>query len=122
MPTKKPRVFIVQEPLKRFPGGVKPRIDYKTLEPYGELTFIFNWGELKDDDLSDTRPLVAKLRHALHDFNDHDWLVCLGNPALCSMAMAIALECNNGYAGLLDWIRDEGRYRQVEIDLNATAA
>jgi hypothetical protein len=112
-----PRVFIVQEPLKRFPDGVRPRIDYETLTPYGDLQFIFSWRELKDDDLSNTGPLMAKLRKALCNFRDEDYLVCLGNPALCAMALAVALECNDGYATVLDWIRNEGRYREVEIDL-----
>jgi hypothetical protein len=116
---KTPRVFIVQEPLKRFPDGVRPRIDYNTLTPYGELQFIFAWRELKDNDLSNTAPLMRKLRQALRDFHDHDALVCLGNPALCAMALAVALECNDGYATVLDWIREEGRYREVEIDLHA---
>jgi hypothetical protein len=115
---KSPRVFVVQEPLKRFPDGVRPRIDYNTLRPYGELRFIFAWRELKDDDLSNTAPLVAKLRDALDDFTDDDALVCLGNPALCAMAIAVALELNDGYARVLDWVRNDGCYREVKIDLN----
>jgi hypothetical protein len=78
-----PRVFIVQEPLKRFPGGiVKERINYDTLRPYGELKFIFGWTELKPRDYEDTTRMVAKLRQELATFTDDDALVCLGNPLL----------------------------------------
>lgn len=116
------RVFIVQEPLHRVAGDIVPRIDYATLTPYGELVFLFRWGVLKDGDLSDTRPFLAKLREKLKDFSDADHLVCLGNPALCAMAVAVALEQNDGYVCLLDWMRNESRYRQIELEMNDGAA
>lgn len=118
-----PRVFVVQEPLKKTPNGVMPRIDYSTLKPYGEMVIIFRWGELKDEEvMHDTTPLLEKLRDALQDFGDDDCLVCLGNPALCAMALAVALEQNGGYACVLDWIRDDRRYRLIEIDMHPQAA
>jgi hypothetical protein len=113
------RVFVVQEPLKKEHGVVVPRINYRTLTPYGDLVFLFQWGELQDDDaLENTAPLIWKLRAALKDFRDDDYLVPLGNPALIGMAIAIASECNDGLVNILDWIRDERRYRLITMDLN----
>jgi hypothetical protein len=118
-----PRVFVVQEPLKKTNGIVVPRINYQTLTPYGEVRFLFQWGELKDDDaLENTAPLIWKLRAALHSFSDEDYIVPLGNPALIAMAVAIAAECNNGTVNILDWIRDESRYRVVTMDLHCQPA
>lgn len=112
-------VYVVQEPLKKERGVVMPRIDYNTLTPYGNLKFLFSWGELKDEDaLENTAPLIWKLRAALSGFCDTDYIVPLGNPTLIGMVIAIAAECNDGRVAVLDWIRDEGRYRTVDIDLN----
>jgi hypothetical protein len=113
------RVFVVQEPLKRVGDSVKPRIDYDTLTPYGEIKFLFEWSELKDDDvLENTAALIWKLRASLHNFTDEDYIVCLGNPALIGMAVTVAAECNNGSVNILDWIRERRRYRVVTMDLH----
>jgi len=114
------RVILVQEPLRSVGRGrVVPRIDYSTLEPYGKIEFLFSWGQLKEDDaLENTTELIWRLRAKLHNFSDRDFLVCLGNPALIGMAVAIAAECNNGRVHILDWLRDHGRYRVVDMDLN----
>jgi hypothetical protein len=61
---------------------------------------------------------VWHLRSKLHDFGDGDYIVPLGNPAVIGMAIAVAAECNDGFVKILDWIRDESRYRLVEMDLN----
>ncbi len=116
-----PRVYVVQEPLKRDERGeVVPRINYANFRPYGQHEFLFEWGELKDSDpLDDTSPYLDKLRDRLADFQDEDFLVLMGNPALCAMAVAIAAEMNDGIVNLLDWIRNERRYRIVHMDLQS---
>ena len=113
------KVFLVQEPLKRDERGeVVPRINYNTLRPYGDVEFLFEWGELKDADvLTDTDRYLDTLRDKLAEFCDDDYLVLMGNPALCSMAMAIAAEMNDGVVNMLDWLRNERRYRIVHVDL-----
>lgn len=113
------RVFLVQEPLRMLGGVPVPRINYGTLKPYGDVKFLFQWGEVKDDDAMDnTAPLIWKLRASLHDFNDFDYIVPLGNPALIGMAIAVAAECNDGRVQILDWMRDAAQYRTVNVDLN----
>jgi hypothetical protein len=62
--------------------------------------------------------LIWKLRAKLHSFTDRDYVVCLGNPALIGMSVAVAAECNNGRVKILDWLRDDARYRIVDMDLN----
>jgi hypothetical protein len=114
------RVYIVQEPLRRTPNGVIPRIDYSTLTPFGKLEFLFTWGEIKDEDaLLNTSRFVEQLRDRLDDFDDDDYLVCLGNPVLVGLAIAVAAECNNGRVRVLDWMRNSGKYRMVQVDLDA---
>jgi hypothetical protein len=113
------RVFLVQEPLRMQGGIAVPRINYNTLKPYGEVHFLFQWGEVKDDDaMENTAPLIWKLRAKLHDFTNDDYIVPLGNPALIGMAIAIAAECNDGQVRILDWLRDSSCYRTVDVDLH----
>lgn len=114
-----PRVVLVQEPLRRAGNQFIPRIDYNTLTPYGEMEFLFSFGELPDDKaLTNPSEYIWRLRAKLHNFTDRDFLVCLGNPALIGMAVAVAAECNHGRAKILDWMREQGCYRIVEMDLN----
>lgn len=113
-----PRVFVVQEPLKKVAGVVMPRIDYGTLTPYGDVKFLFQWSEGRDDTvMEETAPIIWKLRAALHDYTAQDYLVPLGNPVLIAMAVAVAADCNDGIVTMLDWIRDESRYRTITFDL-----
>lgn len=116
--------YIVQEPLKRdaASGALVPRINYRTLKPYGELRILFQWDELKDGDQPDARALCERLRDLLCNFSDKDYIVPLGNPALIALAVMIAAECNDGKVRMLDWIKEEKRYRIIPVDLDWEAA
>lgn len=113
------RVFLVQEPLHIKDGVPVPRIGYHTLRPYGEVRFLFSWGELTDrTDLSDTHALLTEARRQLADFSDADYLVPMGNPVLIALATLAAAEANEGRVKMLDWLREERRYRVGAIDLD----
>ena len=62
-------------------------------------------------------PLTFKLKHALKDFNDNDYLLLMGDPAIIAVAGAVASEMNGGKFKVLKWDRDEKRYYDIEIDL-----
>jgi hypothetical protein len=99
-------------------GAAVPRIGYHTITPYGNIQFLFTWSEIKNDSsFADTERYLVRMYDTMHDFSDSDYLVPLGNPALTAMAVLVASEVNQGRVKLLDWIRDERRYRVVQIDL-----
>lgn len=115
------RVFVVQEPFHKVRGQVVPRVPLHTMEEFGPITYLCSWGELANDgdgDFSQSRSaeLYHKIRAKLTDYGNDDFLVLLGNPALCAMATMIAAECNNGRVSILDWVRDAGAYRIMDID------
>jgi hypothetical protein len=119
------RVFVVQEPLRRTPNGVMPRYDYATITPYGDMVFLFTWGQLKEEDClapSAMPTLMRQLRERLADFSDNDYLLPVGNPALCAMAAMVCGDVNEGRVRILDWQRNEREYREVQIDLDADLA
>ena len=62
-------------------------------------------------------PLTFKLRHELKDFNDNDYLLLMGDPAIIAIAGAVVSEINGGRFKVLKWDRDEKKYYDIEIDL-----
>ena len=62
-------------------------------------------------------PLAFKLQQELKDFNDNDYLLLMGDPAIIALAGAVASDVNGGKFKVLKWDRDEKRYYDIEIDL-----
>ena len=62
-------------------------------------------------------PLTFKLQQELKNFNDNDYLLLMGDPAIIAVAGAIASENNNGRFKVLKWDRNEMKYYDIEIDL-----
>ena len=62
-------------------------------------------------------PLTFKLKQELKDFNDNDYLLLMGDPAIIALAGAVASDVNNGKFKVLKWDRDEKKYYDIEIDL-----
>ena len=62
-------------------------------------------------------PITFKLQQELKDFNDDDYLLLIGDPAIIAVAGAVAAENNNGRFKVLKWDRNEAQYYDVEIDL-----
>ena len=62
-------------------------------------------------------PLTFKLKHELKDFNDDDYLLLIGDPAIIALAGAVASEMNRGRFKILKWDRNETKYYDIEIDL-----
>ena len=62
-------------------------------------------------------PMVFKLKQELKDFNENDYLILMGDPAIIAAAGAIVSENNNSRFKVLKWDRDEKMYYDIEIDL-----
>ena len=62
-------------------------------------------------------PLTFKLRQELKDFNDNDYLLLIGDPAIIAVCGAIAADVNGGRFKVLKWDRNDKRYYDLEIDL-----
>ena len=62
-------------------------------------------------------PLTFKLQQELKNFNDNDYLLLIGDPAIIAVAGAIASENNNVRFKVLKWDRNEMKYYDIEIDL-----
>ena len=62
-------------------------------------------------------PLAFKLKQVLRDFNDDDYLLLMGDPAIIAVAGAIVSDVNNRKFKVLKWDRDDKKYYDIEIDL-----
>ena len=86
----------------------------RSAEKFGDLKVVLP--DNKQIVLS-SGPLTFKLKHALKDFNDDDYLLLIGDPAIIAVAGAIVSNINNGRFKVLKWDRDEKKYYDIEIDL-----
>ena len=62
-------------------------------------------------------PLTFELQKHLKEFNDNDYLLLIGDPAIIGLCCAIASDFNNGKFKVLKWDRNDKRYYDLEIDL-----
>ena len=62
-------------------------------------------------------PLTFELQKHLKDFNDNDYLLLIGDPAIIAVCGAIAADVNNGRFKVLKWDRNDKKYYDLEIDL-----
>ena len=108
-----PIVYVVQE----IPGTKegKPKINIMGAATYG--TFKFLLPELSQIIFS-PGPLIYKLRQALKDFTENDYLLLTGDPAIIGVACSLASEMTNGKYKLLKWDKQERKYYPIEINLH----
>ena len=108
-----PMVYVVQE----IPGTKegKPKINIMGAATYGNFKFLLP--ELSQIIFS-PRPLIYKLRQALKDFTENDYLLLTGDPAIIGVACSLASEITNGKYKLLKWDRQERKYYPIEINLH----
>jgi len=105
-------VHVIQE----IPGTKegKPKINIMGAAQYG--TFKFLLPELSQIIFS-PGPLIFKLRKSLKDFNEKDYLLLTGDPAIIGVACSIVSDITNGKYKLLKWDRQERKYYPIEINL-----
>ena len=86
----------------------------RSAEKFGDLKVVLP--DNKQIVLS-SGPLTFKLKHELKDFNDNDYLLLIGDPAIIGLCCAVASDVNNGKFKVLKWDRNDKRYYDLEIDL-----
>ena len=107
-----PKVYVIQE----IPGTKdgKPKINIMGAREYGDFKFLLP--ELSQIIFS-PGPLIFKLRQALKNFSEKDYLLLTGEPAIIGVACSIASDMTNGKYKLLKWDRQERKYYPIEINL-----
>jgi len=66
-------------------------------------------------------PLIDEMYVKLEKFCDDDYIICIGNPILISMAVTIASDINDGRVNLLQWHGHRQEYVCVNMDMGFTS-
>ena len=106
-------VYVIQE----IPGtqSGKPKINIMGASKYGEFKFLLpEFSQI----IFSPGPLVYKLRQGLKDFNENDYLLLTGDPAIIGVACSIVSDMTNGRYNLLKWDKQEKKYYPIEINLH----
>mgnify|MGYP003658880986 FL=1 len=98
-------VYVIQE---------MPYRDILSAEEYGELVSIIEPGYQL---YISPEPIVEKVRVALKNFNDEDYLLLIGDPSIIGIACAIACDINMGKLKVLKWDRRRERYYPIEFNI-----
>ena len=105
-------VYVIQE----IPGtkSGNPKINIMGASDYGNIKFLLP--ELSQIIFS-PGPLIFKLRKALKDFKQGDYLLLTGDPAIIGVTCSIVSDITNGKYNLLKWDKQERKYYPIEINL-----
>ena len=109
---KLPIVYVIQEIAGTREG--RPKINILGASQYG--TFRFLLPELSQIIFS-PGPLIFKLRKGLKEFNERDYLLLTGDPAIIGVACSIVSDITSGKYKLLKWDKQERKYYPIEINL-----
>jgi hypothetical protein len=110
--TRLPVVYVIQEIAGTRDG--RPKINILGAAEYGSFKFLLP--ELSQMIFS-PGPLIFKLRKGLKDFNEKDYLLLTGDPAIIGVACSIVSDITNGKYKLLKWDKQERKYYPIDINL-----
>jgi hypothetical protein len=105
-------VYVIQEIAGTRDG--RPKINILGARDYGEFKFLLP--ELSQIIFS-PGPLIFKLRQGLKNFNEDDYLLLTGDPAIIGVACSIVSDITNGKYKLLKWDKQESKYYPITINL-----
>lgn len=102
-PGARPRVYVVYRDNRK---------DMTPAEKFGQLTDMFA-GRVNYE------RAVEQARKMLVNYQDHDYIMMVGDPALCLIVGAVALEYSESQRlRILRWDREEIEYRPLEMDFS----
>ena len=105
-------VYVIQE----IPGtqAGNPKINIMGASQYGKFKFLLpDFSQI----IFSPGPLIFKLRKALKDFKEGDYLLLTGDPAIIGVACSIVSDITNGKYNLLKWDKQERKYYPITINL-----
>ena len=107
-------VFVVQKQMRfdERTGELVPR--FKTLDKAGKFGVL---EYLLSPSAHPFNPsnIIGDLHEKLKVFNDDDYLLLIGNPALIGMATSVAAHYNGGKVRLLQWSGRQGDYAEISV-------
>ena len=100
------KVYVIQE---------NSKFNIISAKRYGELVPVFEEGK---QIMLSPAPAIKKLNYILKDFNDDDYLLLIGDPAMIGLACTIASKNNMGRYKILKYDRRTYEYYDIAIDIH----
>jgi len=106
------KVYIIQE----LPGTKigAPKYNIMGASKFGELISLL---PENSQIIMSPGPLIFKLRKLLKNFNQKDYLLLTGDPAIIGVACSIVSDITNGKFNFLKWDRQEKMYYPIKVNL-----
>lgn len=89
------------------------KFDLTKAEEFGTVQILLPYGSVA----MAPQPMVIKLRQALKDFSDDDYILPTGDPAAIAATVAIAADFNRGRVKLLKWRGKQHCYSVLKMNL-----
>ena len=96
--------YLVHEDSKR---------DYSAVEDFGKLKVIFS----SIDKSFDPHATIAHVRRTLAKFQQDDYIVLSGDPALCAICVTVVVEMY-GYCNIMRWDRKLLNYTTMKLNFD----
>ncbi len=97
------RVFVINEPLR---ADGSPLVSLKPAEFFGSVIHILPAGKPPADPMES----LPRIEEVLADYREGDFIVLVGEMDLVALAVAVALEANEGRVNFLKWDRNNRAY------------
>lgn len=94
---------------------VRPTFNLMPAEEYGEVVILLDNAGKK---VSTVEDLLACINIGLDTFNDEDYILPIGKPAMIGMTIAIAAIRNKGKFKLLQWDKKNYCYNPTAYDFS----
>ena len=109
-------VYVPNEPFRTVGGKQVSIIDLTPAARFGDIEILTS-GRFA---ALSTMPLIQDLRKCLKDFNDEDYIVAVGDPAVIGIVCAVAAHFNRGRFKMLKWDKNERTYLQLNMDISGS--
>lgn len=108
-------VYVVQErkKLNSATGEFVPVINIIPAAKFGNLVELFT----PTQHALLTAQVASKLKTAMRNFSDEDYILPIGNPVLIGVAVAAAARANMGKVKILHWERELREYIVLSYEL-----
>lgn len=110
----KSKVYIIQNVMRKYPDGTYRGLDYSQAERFGEIVYLFDGNKQV---VMSPQPTIRKLKSVLKDFNDNDYLLLVGDPALIGLTTSVLVTISNGRYNMLKYDRIEKDYFPIRVDI-----